>query len=711
MTTDIEDLAKLGPKIINSGEYDEFMSAINDSIEESIDNSINFQVEELDCNVTNHNGTNHNDTNDNSNKYDGTNPLDVKHLMLESEDKIKELDSDHKIELIIFRILDWCRSNNIKNSEITKNIENGYHKYCNKLLKQFNMEKKPRNVKLNYIARLMILKGKLTDQDYYLLLNITLGKKSRTQSGILQVTVVTSPGDFSCAFDCYFCPKQEGMPRSYPKEGPSMRRAAAWNFDSVKQIQGRISSYDLMGHPVYGCKSELIVLGGTWSSYSMEYRRKFITECYYAYNTYYDDKKKPMRPILTLAEEKDINTKSACRIIGLTIETRPDCITQEEIDSFMEFGITRVQIGIQHTNNKILKKINRQCTIEQCMKGIKLLKNAGFKVLVHLMPNLPGSTPEIDKDMFNMMLTDPRLSFDEVKIYPTVVPTTSDKDINKVNTVLEKWYLDGKYVPYSNDELMEMLIEVLSRFPKDKRISRLFRDIPQPNTASGGEMPHMRDVIMKEMTNRGLYCNCIRSREIKDHDYKIEDIKLEILEFEASDGKEFFISYVVPHPQIKKETLILGFCRLRLPYKKLYIGNLPDTAFIRELHVYSQMLSHQGVNSKSKSSQHKGLGRKLIDHAETIARDSNFKNIVVISGIGVRDYYRKLGYHLNDKYYMEKDLNKTWKQQIVNQYNKIICDTNHYHKFTKLSIYDFIYFYNILLGIMLLINFTSFIFQ
>ena len=452
--------------------------------------------------------------------------------MIENHDNINNEDVNHAIQNLIFRTIGWCADNlsnsSYTNGNLSKKTINAYNKFSNKILKELNLDKKPRNVRLNYVARRILLQGLIAKYDYDTLLGLTLGKKSRTASGIVQVTVVTSPGDFSCAFDCYFCPKQEGMPRSYPKEGPSMRRAASWGFNTVRQIQGRISSYDLMGHPIFGCKSELIVLGGTWSSYSMEYRRKFITECYYAYNTYYDDKSQPSRQMLSLAEEKELNIKAPCRIIGLTIETRPDCITPEEIESFMEFGITRVQIGIQHTSNKILKKINRQCTIEQCMRGIKLLKDAGFKVLVHLMPNLPGSTPDIDRDMFDMMLTDPRLSFDEVKIYPTVVPTTSDKDINKVDTVLEKWYLDGKYVPYSNEELMEMLIDVLSRFPKDKRISRLFRDIPQPNMASGGEMPHMRDVIMKEMDSRGLYCNCIRSREIREHNYNIDDVKLEI---------------------------------------------------------------------------------------------------------------------------------------------------------------------------------------
>ena len=149
------------------------------------------------------------------------------------------------------------------------------------------------------------------------------------------------------------------------------------------------------------------------------------------------------RPMLSLSKEKDLNTKVSCRIIGLTIETRPDCITQEEIDTFMEFGVTRVQIGIQHTNNRILKKINRQCTIEQCMTGIQLLKDNGFKILIHLMPNLPGSSPKLDREMFHEILNNPMLSFDEVKIYPTVVPTTSNKDSNKVDTVIEKWYLEN----------------------------------------------------------------------------------------------------------------------------------------------------------------------------------------------------------------------------------------------------------------------------
>jgi len=653
---DIEDIVNTKNNDIGlSTVYDELSSIAQDDIENIIENvnSIGIEDDETLFYSTTNSITN-NDING------PINPLRLSHLRLENNDMEVSNEKYTLFNAYISKLIDYLHRNYPVNPPDKTQLKN-FHKYDNKLLKELQFSQKPRNVKINYMARKMIQDNIISMNEYYLLLNMTLGKKSRTQSGIMQVTVVTSPGDFSCAYDCYFCPKQEGMPRSYPKEGPSMRRASAWGFDTVKQIQGRISSYDLMGHPVYGCKSELIILGGTWSSYSMEYRRTFMTECYYAYNTYYDDKTKPSRPMLSLEEEKSINTNALCSIIGATVETRADCITHDEIDSFMDFGVTRVQIGIQHTNNKILKKINRQCTIEQCMIGIKMLKDSGFKVLIHLMPNLPGSSPELDREMFHEILTNPMLNFDEVKIYPTVVPTTSVKDSNSVDTVIEKWFLDGKYIPYSNDELIEVLIEVKSVFPIDKRISRLFRDIPQPNTLSGGEIPHMREVIKKEMDCRGLSCRCIRCREIKDHSYSSEDIILDIKEFEASEGKEYFISFVVPNKKIVGETFIIGFCRLRLPYQSSYDGKMHNTAFIRELHVYSQMLSHQTDIDKRntvKSSQHKGIGKKLIQHAESIASESNFDTIVVISGVGVRDYYRKLGYCLNDRHYMEKSLIK-----------------------------------------------------
>ena len=252
-------------------EYDEFTSAINDNIEEAVDNTPDYQVEEIDSSNTD------SITKLNSNAL-YINPLDIRHLMLENKDDINDEDVNHGIQNLIFKTIGWCADNLNKssyaNGNLSKKTINAYNKFSNTILKELNLDKKPRNVRLNYVHRCMLLEGLISKSDYETLLGLTLGKKSRTASGIVQVTVVTSPGDFSCAFDCYFCPKQEGMPRSYPKEGPSMRRQQL-GFNSVRQIQGRISSYDLMGHPIFGCKSELIVLGGTWSSYSMEYRRKF----------------------------------------------------------------------------------------------------------------------------------------------------------------------------------------------------------------------------------------------------------------------------------------------------------------------------------------------------------------------------------------------------------------------------------------------------
>lgn len=522
-----------------------------------------------------------------------------------------------------------------------------FDKYINKLSGSYNLKKKPRQSHLNLVLKELLEDLEITVDQYKLFIEYTLTKKMRTQSGVLVVAVSTSPGDFSCEFDCYYCPDQKDMPRSYVKEGPSMRRASKWGFDCVKQIHSRLTTYSLNGHEIG--KIELIVLGGTWSSYSMEYREQFVNECYYAANTFFDDKSIPQREMKSMEEEQKINESARANIIGFTIETRPDCITKEELDSFRRFGITRVQIGVQHTDNKILKKINRQCTIEQAMLGIKALKNDNFKVLTHWMPNLPGSSPEKDREMLNRVSTDPNLSSDEVKIYPTIVTSTSDKDTNEVNSVIEKWYNDGKYIPYSDDELEDVLIDFLSTVPEWMRISRLFRDIPKPNSVSGCDSPNMREILMTKMDELGLECKCIRSREVKDNEYDEGSIYYDYIEYEASDGMEYFIYCKALDKESTKEYL-LGFIRLRLPYQDKYTGCLKNFALIRELHVYSPMKTTYNSNKNATSTQHKGIGRTLLKLAEKISYYDGWYKMVVISGVGVRNYYRKFGYELYNGY-------------------------------------------------------------
>ena len=277
-----------------------------------------------------------------------------------------------------------------------------------------------------------------------------LTTKNRYHSGVLEIAIMTAPGDFSCKYDCYYCPNQPGIARSYIKEEPAVRRAAQHEFDCVRQINARISSYLSIGQP--GDKGEFIILGGTFSNYSDEYRREFMRDLYYACNTFYDTDK---RPRYSLESEKEINETALFKVIGLTVETRPDCIDQAEIERYISYGVTRVQLGVQTTDDKILKKINRMCYTKDTIRALLLLKRAGFKILCHYMPNLPGATPEGDLEMFEQVVFNPNLVCDEWKIYPTSVTTTSVKDIEDttkksmpVNTVIEKWYKDGKYVPY-----------------------------------------------------------------------------------------------------------------------------------------------------------------------------------------------------------------------------------------------------------------------
>jgi len=568
-----------------------------------------------------------------------------KHLLISEEDIDNIGINSVLTKQFILDIISFIEENNPERKV--------YDKYVNELSKLYKLPRKPRQSHMNLYLKELLEDLEITVDQYKLFIEYTLTKKMRTQSGVLVVAVSTSPGDFSCPdYDCHYCPKQKGMPRSYVKEGPSMRRASKWGFDCVKQIHSRLTTYSLNGHEIG--KIEVIVLGGTWSSYPMEYREKFVNECYYAFNTFFDDKSIPLREMKSMEEEQKINESTRANVIGYTIETRPDCITSEELDSFRRFGVTRVQIGVQHTNNRILKKINRKCTIEEAMVGIKNLKNNNFKVLTHWMPNLPDSSPEKDIIMLNRVITDPNLNSDEVKIYPTIVTSTSDKDSEEVVSVIEKWYNDGKYIPYSDEDLMEVLIDFKCDVPESLRIGRLFRDIPKPNSVSGCDMPNMREIIHKKMEKRGMKCKCIRCMEVKDNEYDESSIYYGCSEYEASDGMEYFIYCKALNNESGNEYL-LGFIRLRLPYQEHYSGSLPNYGLIRELHVYSPMKTTYKSNKKAKSSQHKGIGKNLVSLAENKSISHNYDKTAIISGVGVRNYYRKLGYEL-DNGYMVKQL-------------------------------------------------------
>ncbi len=396
-------------------------------------------------------------------------------------------------------------------------------------------------------------------------------------------------------------------------------------------MNARLSTLIEMGHAAD--KLEIIVLGGTWSEYPEQYQERFITELYYAANIYFNIYKRKM---LSLEEEIELNqNESKIHIIGLTLETRPDTITLEEIKKFRRYNCTRIQLGVQHTDNEVLKKINRGHNIECVYNAIKLLKENCYKVDIHLMPNLPGSSYEKDVKMLNDSLYDERLQVDQYKIYPTaIVPWTK----------IKKWYEEGSYIPYDDMLLYKLIKDFKQKVQKWKRLNRIIRDIPSSYISGGYDKKYvnMRQLLQDDMKKNNWKCNCIRCREVGNNKVSNDDIKLEIEEYNSSDGKEYFISY-------ETDKYLIGFIRLRINGNKPNILSvLKDCALIRELHVYSN-LNNVG-NNINESMQHKGYGKKLVYEAEKLALLNGYKKIAIISGTGVRNYYKNLGYNLNETY-------------------------------------------------------------
>lgn len=565
--------------------------------------------------------------------------------------------------------INWRNSqNNLDFNESKKQIE----RILKKLDKKYKLSKKIRQATLIRIMRIQFAVDKIGVITFYQLLEL-LTTKNRTHSGITEIAIMTGPGEFSCKFDCYYCPNQPGIARSYIKEEPAVRRAAQNDFDCVRQINTRISTYLSIGQPAD--KGEFIILGGTFSNYSDEYRTEFMRDLYYACNTYFDEVKRSRK---SLNEEKNINqNQSLFKVIGLTVETRPDCIDEAEILRYIRYGVTRVQLGVQHTNDRLLKKINRKCYTKDTIRAMTMLKQAGFKILCHYMPNLPDTTPDMDIAMFNDVIYSPNLIADEWKIYPTSVTTTSEKDIEDVFTVIEKWFNDGKYVPYSYAQLEKVIRHAKNHVPHYVRISRVFRDIPVDNIIGGADVPHMRQVVQKKMARAGEFCRCIRCREIKNRHIDVTRIVYKTHKYHAHGGIEYFISanYMPDDSEFKNlcETeqqqlkyvggYLIGFCRLRIQHENEnlnYLTVLKDASLIRELHVYGKMVPNYLSGIMDSNTQHRGIGSKLMQIAEDIAIENKIYKIAVISGVGVRTYYqKKLDYSLEDNY-MIKHLSKPY---------------------------------------------------
>jgi len=457
-------------------------------------------------------------------------------------------------------------------------------------------------------------------------------RKVRTLSGVAVVTVLTKP--YPCPGQCIYCPNVPTMPKSYIKTEPAAARALRLKFSPYKQAQLRIKALQLNGHPTD--KIELIVKGGTWSSYPIKYREEFIKKCFDGAN---NTKSK------TLEEAQIKNQTTKNRIIGLTLETRPDWINAKEIAHLRQLGCTRLELGVQTLDNKVSRFILRGHGQAEVAKATKLLRDTGFKVDYHIMPGLPTATTKSDLDNFKLLFSDYRFRPDMIKIYPcSVIP----------NTGLYKLWRAGKYKPLEAKELIKLLIKMKIEIPYYVRLSRVIRDIPGNEIAAGSEVTNLREFIQSEMNKLGLKCKCIRCREIGRSKKNITKLKqkLFITKYKASEGTEYFLSI-----EDTKRNTIFAFLRLYLPKNqdKELIKLLPiikNSAFVRELHTYGHLVP---VAKKEKNaSQHIGMGKKLMAEAEKIAKKAGFNKISAISGVGVRDYYKKLNYRLNDTYMVKK---------------------------------------------------------
>eukprot|EP00754_Rhynchopus_humris_P050687 Rhum_TRINITY_DN9103_c0_g3::Rhum_TRINITY_DN9103_c0_g3_i1::g.31580::m.31580 len=339
-------------------------------------------------------------------------------------------------------------------------------------------------------------------------------RAAKSQSGVVSVTVLTSPyppGDdgtpqpFSCKHDCFYCPNQPGQPRSYLRDEPAVMRANQNGFDAVLQFTERAAGLALHGHHID--KVEVLVLGGTWSNYPARYQEDFVRDLFYAANVFGTATRSDgLRERRSLEEEQALNEAAACKVIGVTLETRPDALDEAEVLRMRRLGCTRVQIGVQHTDDGVLRKINRGHDAASSVEAIRLLKDYCFKIDAHLMPNLPGAHPDLDEAMLLEVFESEDYQVDQVKIYPC--------DTTPYTTILE-WYDDGTYVPYSEEELRRVLVAAKSRVPPWLRLNRVIRDIPGKYIEAGPK-ENLRETVLRDMREQGLLCKCIRCREVGD---------------------------------------------------------------------------------------------------------------------------------------------------------------------------------------------------
>lgn len=460
-------------------------------------------------------------------------------------------------------------------------------------------------------------------------------KPVRTLSGVTTVTVLTKP--YPCPGKCIFCPTDVRMPKSYLPDEPGAMRGVEHNFDPYAQVVSRLTQLKNLGHPTD--KIELLILGGTWSSYKRDYQEWFVQQCFSALNTSHREhgEKNSENSVVSVASlvETHLHNESAPhRNVGLVIETRPDEITPDELRWLRHLGVTKVQLGAQSLDDHILEINQRGHDVATTHRAVSLLRAAGFKVVLHWMPNLLGATPESDRADFAKLWTG--LCPDEIKIYPNQL---------LANAELYEYWQRGEFHPYTTPELIDLIVKVKPTIPRYCRVNRVIRDIPSTHVVEGNRRTSLRQDIHAEMKKRGVHCECVRCREVRGKTIAPESLRLDDMIYLTDSAEEHFVSFVTPDDKIA------GFIRLSLPNVNSPATGLTDldgAALIREVHVYGQSLP-VGTDREG-SAQHVGLGTRLLAEAEAIARGRGYLRMAVISAVGTRGYYLERGFERGDLY-------------------------------------------------------------
>ncbi|MAI80310.1 MAG: tRNA uridine(34) 5-carboxymethylaminomethyl modification radical SAM/GNAT enzyme Elp3 [Deltaproteobacteria bacterium] len=498
----------------------------------------------------------------------------------------------------------------------------------------------------------------------------------RTQSGVTPLTVLTRP--HPCPGKCVFCPNDVRMPKSYLADEPGAQRASKNHFDPYLQTWNRLAAYKAIGHPID--KIEMIILGGTWSFHPEAYQIWFIKRCFDALNDFgmevdgRAEAKPRIKDFLSLenAEGKSynetvgsylrdrlgsdwlgasenaswdelthaqsINESAGCRSVGLVVETRPDHISVEEIERIRRLGCTKVQIGFQSLSDEILKRNQRGHDVSATRAAMTQLRAAGFKLHAHWMPNLLGATTEGDKVDFDRIFSDSDLRPDELKVYPCSLIETAE---------LMDHYDSGAWRPYTHDELLDVVVSALASVPRYCRVTRVIRDISSDDIVVGNKLTNFRQIAENELVSRGGQCVDVRSREVRRESVAREDLVLRSTDYETGIGGECFLEFVTA------EDRLAGFARLSLPTREADISELKGSALLREVHVYGAA-TDIGMRPELRA-QHRGLGSQLVTAAADRALASGFSSLAVISAVGTRHWYRRLGFR-DGRLYQHMDL-------------------------------------------------------